>query len=120
MNKLTSPYRVGLLGHAGAFALVGWYLMLVPWDASHSPRRMADVPLNRMAACARAVAASPYVSQPGCPRLAPFRQWRIVRPFDTARECLDHEIDIWDKESDDYAFPSCIATDDPRLADLGK
>ena len=89
------------LHHAGALALVGWYLMLPP-SHSHIP----DEPDTG----------------------APLRKWHIIgSSFDSAAECEIAKVDLEKKLEQHLGkqgnmtklmfldHGACVATDDPRL-----
>jgi hypothetical protein len=88
--------------HAAALALVGWYLMLAPWEGN----RIANTD-------------------------APLSEWTINYSFDSAADCeamRQSKIDMGWKilsrmdatpvergTADIFLYQKCIATDDPRL-----
>ena len=81
--------------HAGALALVGWYLMVPPLGS--------DFKYNDD---------------------APLRLWKIDQSFDTAAQCREMKVWGWNQAkaqhnsslTDEYMKMACIETVDPRLA----
>ncbi|MGA9721417.1 MAG: hypothetical protein WBQ86_03085 [Candidatus Binatus sp.] len=101
--KLSDMLRDMKCRHAAALALVGWYLMVPPYDMIRMPQAL------------------------------PLSKWNISQSFDSADECeelknawqskiakaahgdagLSKKITVGDVYS--YSRSVCIATDDPRL-----
>jgi hypothetical protein len=85
--------------HAAALALVGWYLVIPPWDKQHV---FGGTPLS---------------------------QWTDYEgSYDTAKECAEgkeqllRDVDAevkkyagWQSYKDAVILGRCVATDDPRL-----
>jgi hypothetical protein len=88
--------------HAAALALVGWYLLLPPWEGN----RIADPD-------------------------APLSEWTINYSFDSAADCeamrqskVDRGWSILERKDASsveretagiFLYQKCVATDDPRL-----
>ena len=104
------------LRHAAALALVGWYLMIPPYQGVS--RSCGNVSFND-AACLS------YFIDPN----TPLREWRRVPDtpeFEYKTDCqraiaagCHREVEGNGESYLDgrlcYKFPDCIATDDPRL-----
>jgi hypothetical protein len=84
------------LRHAGALALISWYLILPPWV--WTPDQMAK-PLGERI-------ASPDLT-------ASYSEWTIEHIFDSAKECEATKQEWHEYRGGENAL--CIATDDPRL-----
>ncbi len=88
------------LRHVAVLALVGWYLMVPPWN--------------------RLVPSDPDPQ-------APLNEWTDVASFDTVAECngaiAEHDKKALaalgpigsNRHTTPWDFAKCIATDDPRL-----
>jgi hypothetical protein len=88
--------RTEKLRHAAALALVGWYLMVPPYDGDQIH---FDAPLSK---------------------------WEVYSGEDSGRACEETKVDQWKREvaaheKDDtlkrrLVHSQCISSDDPRLA----
>ena len=90
--RASSKNRAMNLRHAAALALVGWYLMVPPFQRG-------GVNLD-----------------------APLRSWRLFGSYDTANDCEDDHLEMVEKSkhaapSDHLIMElaQCIASDDLRL-----